>query len=60
MESRQVIFSMLKCLDECLSDMEKDGILTEKVVLHVHDLLQVTIFHVSISSAIALFLCHAY
>lgn len=40
MESRQVIFSMLKCLDECLSDMEKDGILTEKVVLHVHDLLQ--------------------
>lgn len=36
--------------------MEKDGILTEKVVLHVHDLLQVTVFHASISSAIA-FLC---
>ncbi|KAJ8562759.1 hypothetical protein K7X08_031211 [Anisodus acutangulus] len=39
-ESRQVTFSILKSLDECLSDMEKDGILTEKVVLHVHDLLQ--------------------
>ncbi|XP_059308994.1 sodium/hydrogen exchanger 7-like isoform X3 [Lycium ferocissimum] len=39
-ESRQVTFSMLKCLDECLNDMEKDGILTEKVMLHVHDLLQ--------------------
>ncbi|PHT80587.1 hypothetical protein T459_13602 [Capsicum annuum] len=39
-ESRQVTFSMLKSLDECLSDMEKDGILTEKVLLHVHDLLQ--------------------
>ncbi|XP_069153169.1 sodium/hydrogen exchanger 8-like isoform X3 [Solanum lycopersicum] len=39
-ESREVTFSLLKCLDECLSDMEKDGILTEKVVLHVHDLLQ--------------------
>nr|XP_016487886.1 PREDICTED: sodium/hydrogen exchanger 8-like [Nicotiana tabacum] len=39
-ESRQVTFSMLKCLDECLNDMEKEGILTEKVVLHIHDLLQ--------------------
>ncbi|PHU17102.1 Sodium/hydrogen exchanger 7 [Capsicum chinense] len=52
----QVTFSMLKSLDECLSDMEKDGILTEKVVLHVHDLLQVNVLHASISCSIALFL----